>query len=134
MNLVFLGVEGTSKEEALDQGLVMVCESRMARCLMKAALEECRWGDSDWMDSFPRSVDPGLLSDLAGGRDSQQCLQGSALVSLPFNISIHKLAEDPEVVLIRYAADMVLSGTANATDDRLRIHHGDPPCEAGVMG
>lgn len=51
---------------------------------------------------------------------------------VPFNISIHKLAEDPKDVLIRHAAEMELSGTANAMDDRPRIHRDDPP-QAGVM-
>lgn len=55
---------------------------------------------------------------------------GPRLVS--FNVSIHKLAKDPEDVLIRHAAGMELSGTANATDDRPRIHH-DDPSQAGVI-
>lgn len=46
---------------------------------------------------------------------------------VPFNISIHKLAEDPGDMLVKHAPDMELSGTANATDDRLRIHRDDPP-------
>lgn len=50
---------------------------------------------------------------------------GPGLVA--FNISIHKLAEDPGDVLLSHAADMKLSGTANVTDDRLRIHRDGPP-------
>lgn len=61
------------------------------------------------------------------------CQAGRTPDSLLFNISICKLAEDSEDVLIRHAADMELSGTANTTDDRLKIHCDDPP-QAGVMG
>lgn len=55
------------------------------------------------------------------------------LDSLTFNIPIHKLAGDPEGRLIRHAADTEQSGTAKATDDRLRTHH-DDPSQAGLMG
>lgn len=66
----------------------------------------------------------------AGGRVSGSVLK-TLLWTLPFNIALCKLAEDTEDTLIRHAADTELSGTADATDDRLKIHTHDP-AQAGV--
>lgn len=71
-----------------------------------------------------------MTVSLWGGSPAVSPRLGPGLI--PFNISIHKLAEDPGDVLLSHAADMELSGTANATDDRLRIHREGPP-QAGVM-
>lgn len=68
-----------------------------------------------------------------GGGFPAMSLRLWTLDSPTFNISIHKLVRDPEGRLIRHAADTELSGTAKATDGRLRTHHDDPP-QAGVMG
>ena len=70
---------------------------------------------------------------MVGGGFPAMSLRLWTLDSLTFNVSIHKLVGDPEGRLFRHAADTELSGTAKATDDRLRTHRDDPP-QAGVMG